>query len=168
MLLSQVRKKSNVKILNLQGTGKVAVVPVQLKKGDKLLDIYAYLENVSCQSLLLKSTATNLNLNMNTIGKMPISGEINCAPVKFQIRPLEGDQSFEQIDVVAVPDLNMSPVDTKKLNCLCDSFDQLNHIGFPDMGDNYVSIILGIDNLDLIDNKHILKGPKNAPWGVET
>ena len=104
-------KKSNVKTLNLKGTGQV-------------LDTYAYLDNDSCQSLLLRSAATNLNLNMNTIGKMPISDyhlttEIDCAPVKLQIRPLQGEQSFEQIDVVAVPDLNMSPVDTKKLKRLC-------------------------------------------------
>ena len=90
----------------------MAVVPVQLKNGDKVWDTYAYLDNGSCQSLLLKSTATNLNLNWNTIGKITISGyhmtkEINCAPVKLQIRPLQGDQSFAQIDVVAVPDLNM-------------------------------------------------------------
>ena len=140
-------KKSNVKTLNLQGTRQVAVVPVQLKNGDEVLDTYAYLDNGSCQSLLLRSTATNLNLNMNTIGKMPISGyhmtkEIDCAPVNLQIRPLQGEQSFEQIDVVAVPDLNMSPVDTKKLNRLCDSFEHLNHICFPDIGDNNVFIIL--------------------------
>ena len=137
-----------MKILNLQGTGQVAVVPVQIKKVDKVLDTHAYFDNGSCQSLLLRSTAPNLNLNMNTIGKMAISGnhmtkEINCAPVKLQIRPLQGEQSFEQIDVVAVPDLNMSPVDTKKLNRLCDPFEHLNH-------------------------KQIVKGPKNAAWGVET
>ena len=63
-------KKSNVKILNSQGSGPVAVFAVQLKNGDKVLDIsYACLDNGSCQSLLLKSTATNLNLNKNTIGK---------------------------------------------------------------------------------------------------
>ena len=109
-----------MKTLNLQGPGQVAVVPVQLKNGDKILDTYAFLNNGSCQSLLLRSTGTNLNLNMNTIRKMPISGyhmttEIHCAPVKLQIRPLQGKQSFEQIDVVAVPDLRKSCVDTKKL-----------------------------------------------------
>ena len=94
--------------------------------------------------------------------------EIDCAPLKLQIRPLQEEQSFEQIDVVAVPDLIMSPVDTTKLNHLCDSFEHLNQICFPDIRENNVSIILGIDNLDLIHYKQIVKGPKNAPWGVET
>ena len=166
-------KKSNLKTLNLQGTGQVAVVPVQLKTCDKVFDTYAYLDNGSCQSLLVRSTATNLNLNMNTIRKRPIGGyhmttEIDCAPVKLQIKPLQWEQSFEQKDVVAVPDLNMSPVDTKKLNRLCDSFEHLNKICFPDIGDNNVSVILGIDNLDLIHYKQIVKGANNAPWGVET
>ena len=167
-------KKSNVKILNLQGSGPVAVVPVQLKNGDKFLDIsYACLDNGSCQSLLLRSTAANLNLNMNTIRKMPISGyhmtkEINCAPLKLQIRPLQGEQSFKQIDVVAVPDLNILPIGTKKLNRFCDSFEHLNHICSPYIEDKNVSIILRIGNLVLIHYKQIVKGPNNAPWGVET
>ena len=62
----------------------------------------------------------------------------------------------------------MSPVDTEKLNQLCASFEHLSNIGFPEIGINSVSIILGIDNLDLIFYKQIVKGPKNAPWGVET
>ena len=60
--------------------------------------------------------------------------EKDCAPLRHQIRPLEGERSFEQIDVAAVPDLNMSPVNTKKLNRLCDSFEPLNHICFPKIG----------------------------------
>ena len=62
----------------------------------------------------------------------------------------------------------MSLVDTEKLNQLCASFEHLSQISFPEIGNNSVSIILGIDNLDLIHYKQIVKGPKNAPWGVET
>ena len=75
---------------------------------------------------------------------------------------------IRKLDVVAVPDLNMSPVDTNKLYHLCDLFEHLNHIYFPDIGDKNVSIILGIKNLDLIHYKQIVKRHKNAPWGVET
>ena len=62
----------------------------------------------------------------------------------------------------------MSPVDTEKLNQLCASFEHLSHIRFPEIGNNSVSIILGIDNLDLIHYKQIVKEHKNAPWGIET
>ena len=93
---------------------------------------------------------------MKVIGETPISGyhmtkEIDCAPVKVFIRSLQSDQqSFLLIDVIAVPNLNMSYVDTEKLNQLCASFEQLSHISFPEIGNNSVSIILGTDNLDLI------------------
>ena len=166
--------KTNVKAVNLQGTGQVTVVPVQLKNGEKTLNTYAFLDNGSCQSLLLKSAASELNIDMNFIGKMPISGyhmtkEIDCTPVKVYIKPLQSDQlSFLLTDVIAVPNLNMSPVDTDKLNQLCASFEHLGHISFPEIGKNSVSIILGIDNLDLIHYKQIVNGPKNAPWEVET
>ena len=95
--------------------------------------------------------------------------ETDCAPVKVKTKPLQSDQqSFLLTDVIAVPNLNMSPIDTEKLNQLCASFEHLSHISFLEIGNNSVSIILGIDNLDLIHYKQIVKGPKNAPWGVET
>ena len=59
---------SNVKTLILQGTGQVAVVPVQLKIGDNFLNIYAYLINGRYQSFLLRSTAKKLNLFANYPG----------------------------------------------------------------------------------------------------
>ena len=147
---------------------------MQLKSGEKTLNTYAYLDNGSCQSFLLKSAASELNFDRKFIGKRPISGYhmtkvIDCAPVKVYIKPLQSDhQSFLLTDVIAVPNLNMSPVDTEKLNQICASFEHLSHISFPEIGNNSVSIILGIDNLDLIHYKQIVKGPKNAPWGVET
>ena len=122
-------KKTNVKAVHIQGTGQAAVVPVQLKNGKKTLNTYVYLDNGSCQSLLLKSAASELNIDMKFVGKMPISGchmtkEIDCSPVKVYIKPLQSDQqSFLLTDVIAVPNLNMSPVDTEKLNQLCASFE---------------------------------------------
>ncbi|XP_075256602.1 uncharacterized protein LOC142349074 [Convolutriloba macropyga] len=92
---------------------------------------------------------------------MPIGGyhmtkEIDCAPVKVYIKPLQSDQqSFLLTHVIAVPNLNMSPVDTEKLNQLCASFEHLSHISFPEIAINSVSIIFGIDNLDLIHYKQI-------------
>ena len=46
-------KKSIVKAFHSQGTGQVAVVPVQLEIGEKTLNTYTYLDNDSCQSLCL-------------------------------------------------------------------------------------------------------------------
>ena len=66
-------KKPNVKAVHLQGTGQIAVVPVQLRNGEKTLSTYAYLDNGSCQSLMLKSAASELNIDMKFVGKMPIS-----------------------------------------------------------------------------------------------
>ena len=49
--------------------------------------------------------------------------EIDCAPVKVYIKPLQPDQqSFPLTDVIAVPNLNMYPVYTEKVNQLCASF----------------------------------------------
>ena len=168
------KSNSNVKPVQLVGTGQVAFVAVQLINGNQSAKTYTYLDKVSCQSLLLKSTAKELGLNLEKTGKMPISGyhttkEIDCSKVCFDIKPI--DSSVEPVrlnDVMAVPDLNMSAVNVAQLNALCNNYDHLSHINFPELERNNVSIIIGIDNSDLIHYKQIIKGPKNAPWGVET
>ena len=111
---------------------------------------------------------------MNTVAKMPISGyhttrEIDCSQVSVQIKPYRSqNSSVVSIDVLAVPDLNMTPVKTSELNKLCSKFDHLKHITFPNVKQNQVCIIIGIDNLELIHYNEIVKGPKNTPWAVKT
>ena len=170
----RVKPPSAVKSVQLYGTGHVALVPVELSNGVKTLDTYAYLDNGSCQSLLLTSAASELEIDMNTVAKMPISGyhttrEIDCSQVSVQIKPYRSqNSSVVSIDVLAVPDLNMTPVKTTELNKLCSKFDHLKHITFPNVKQNQVCIIIGIDNLDLIHYNEIVKGPKNTPWAVKT
>ena len=148
------------------GTGQKAFVAFQLINGIQSVKTYEYLDNGSCQSLLLKSTAKELGLNLEETGKMPISGyhttkEIDCSKVCLDIKPI--DSSVEPVrlnDVMAVPDLNKSVVNVAQLNALCKNYDHLSHINFPELERNNVSIITGIDNLDLIHYKQIIKGPK--------
>ena len=51
------KSNSNVKPVQFVETGQVAFVAVQLINGNQSVKTYAYLDNGSCQSLLLKSTA---------------------------------------------------------------------------------------------------------------
>ena len=62
----------------------------------------------------------------------------------------------------------MTPVKTSELNKLCSKFDHLKHITFPNVKQNQVCKIIGIDNLELIHYSEIVKGPKNTPWAVRT
>ena len=84
-------------------------------------------------------------------------------------RPQRSYQQFFLLtDVIAVPNLILSPVNTEKLNQVCALFEHFSPIGFPEIGKKSVAIILGIDNLDLIHYNQTLKGPKNAPCAVQT
>ena len=71
-------------------------------------------------------------------------------------------------EVLADPDLNMNPVNTNELNKLCKKIEHLNHISFPNVDDKKVSIIIGLDNLELIHYSKVIKGPKNTHWVEET
>ena len=169
-----LRPSSTVKSVQLHGTGQVAFLPVQLSNGEKTIETYSYLNNGSCQSLLLQSAALILGIDMNTFGKMSISGyhttkEIDCSPVSLKIKPYQSNKTPILVNqVLAVPDLNMNPVNTNELNKLCKKIEHLKHISFPNIDENKVSIFIGIDNLELIHYSKVIKGPKNTPWVVET
>ena len=61
----------------------------------------------------------------------------------------------------------MNPVNDNELEKFCKKFEHLNHISFPSIDDNKVSIFIGFDNLELILCSKAAKGPKNTPWAVE-
>ena len=95
--------------------------------------------------------------------------EIHCSKICFEIKPIASSVELVRLnDVMAVPDLNMSAVSVAHLNALCKNYDHLSHMNSSELERNNVSIIIGIDNLDLNHYKQILKGPKNDSWGVET
>ena len=149
--------------------GQVAFLQVQLSNGDKTFEIYACLDNRSCQSLFLQSATLMLGIDMKTFGKMPISGyhttkEIDCSPVSLKIKTYQSNKTPILVnEVLAVPDLNMNPVNANELNKLCKKFEHLNHISFPNVDESKVSIIIGIDNLELIHYSMVIKGPKTRP-----
>ena len=126
-------------VVQLHGTGQVALVPVEISNGVKTFDTYAYLDNGSCQSLLLTSAASELEIGVNAVAKMPISGyhtirQTDCSQVSVQINPYRSQKSsVVSTDVLAVPDLNMAPVKTSQVNELCSKFDHLKHIMFPNV-----------------------------------
>ena len=115
-----------------------------------------------------------MEFDINTVAKMRISGyhttkEIDCSHVSVQIKPYRSqNSSVVSIDVLAIPDLNITPVKASELNKLCSKFDHLKQFTFSNVKQNQVCIIIGIDNLALIHYSVIVKGPKNTTWAVKT
>ena len=164
-----MKPSSTVKSVQLHGTGHVAFLLVQLSNGEETFESYAYLDNGSCQSLLLQSAALNLGIDINIFGKMPLSGYhtakiIACSPVSAKIKTHWSNKTPTLvIEVLAVPDLNMNPVNTFELNKLCKNFEYVKHMSFLDPDDNKVSLIFGIGNVELIHYSKLFKDPKNTP-----
>ena len=170
----RVKPPSAVITVQLHGTGQVALVPFELFNGVKTLDTYAYLDKRNCQGLLLTSAASELEMDTNTVAKMPINGyhtirEIECSQVSGQTKSYRSrNSSVISIDVLAVPDLNMTPVKTSELSKLCSKFDHLKNITFPNVKQNQACLIIGIDDQGLFHYSEIVSGPKNTPWAVKT
>ena len=143
------RSSSTIIPFQLHGTGQKAFLPVQLSNGKKTFETYAYLDNGSCQSLLLQSEALILSIDMNTFGKMKRNRlfqqtkEIDCSPVSLKIKPYQPNKTPILVIEVA--------------SNFCKKFEHLNHISFPNVDDNKVCIIIGIDNLELIHYSNVIK-----------
>ena len=127
--------------------------------------------------LAAASAASELEIDMNTVAKTPISGyhttrEIDFSQVSVQIKQFVSyrsqNSSVVSIDLLAVPDLIMTPVITSELKKLESKCDHPKHITFPNVKQNQVCKFIGIDNLELIQYSEIVKGPKNTPWAVKT
>ena len=120
-----MKPPSALKSVQLHGTGQVALVPVELSNGVETVDTYACLDNGMCQSLLLTSAASEMEIDLYAVAKMPISGyyttrEVDCSQFSLQIKPYRSqNSSVVSIDVPAVPDLNMTPVKNSELLKLC-------------------------------------------------
>ena len=93
--------------------------------------------------------------------------EIYCSPVSLKIKPhLSNKTPILVKEVLADPDLKINPVNTIELNQRRKKFKHLKHISFSNVDDKKVSIIIGIDNFELIHFSKVIKGPKNTSWAV--
>ena len=87
--------------------------------------------------------------------------EFDCSNVHFDIKTV--GSAVEQIrlnDVMESPDSKMSASNVAQFYALCKSHDHVNQINFPELEMNNISIIIGINHLDLIHNKQNIKGLK--------
>ena len=92
---------------------------------------------------------------------MPISGyqtnkEIDCSNLCFDIKPT--DISVEPVrrkNVRGSTRFEHVHSECSSTKHFVKKFDHLSHMNFPELVPNNISLIIGIDNLDLIQYKQI-------------
>ena len=88
--------------------------------------------------------------------------------VRLSIGPHNATKpTFTLKSVYYVGALSFDAIDVNNLNKTCSLYNQLLHVNFPELGDNTVQILLGVDAFWKIAERDIRKGPTGTPYAVK-
>ena len=67
-----------------------------------------------------------------------------------------------------MPTLNVQTAQPAFLNSVCQQHPHLNHVKFPQLSSNSVSLLIGVDSYDVICSRGVIHGPPNTPKALHT
>ncbi|XP_062537883.1 uncharacterized protein LOC134206211 [Armigeres subalbatus] len=147
------------------------VVPVTLTNGACELATYAFLDEGSSKTLLEKSVATKLGLK-GTVRPLDLtwtSGvtrtEKTSMNVRLMVSSRESNQRYLLTDVHTVERLNL-PRQSVNFNKLVSRFDHLQGLFVEEQNDAEPTILIGLDNLDLMVPLESRIGGTGEPVGL--
>ena len=76
--------------------------------------------------------------------------------------------SFELSRTFSTPSLNVAAAKIFELNQICDAFNSLRHIHFPNIADGKIGAFLGVNAFAFTYPTHVIPGNQNQPFGVKT
>ena len=144
-------------------------MPITFFNNNQAVSCYAILDNCSSCSYVLNCT---LQCKPSRTVEMSIRGAfsedtVSSNLVQLHIGPFNSTSvTFTLPSVYLVDTLNFDFVDVASLNNACSRYDHLQHIVFPNLLDNSVLFLFGVDAFWNIAEKEILKGPAGSPNGV--
>ena len=150
-------------------------MPVSFVNGNKAFDTYALIDHDSQFTFLLDTITNFLALpceaqTSTTLQYLTTQNEMLSkitAPVI--ITPYKSlRQSFEIYRAYSTPAMNVTPANIFELNQLCDTFNNLRHIQFPQVADGKIGALLGVNTFAYTHPIEVIDGNINQPFGVKT
>ena len=134
-------------------------MPLTLCNNGSNLDCYDILDPCSSCSYILSKTAETLQCKPSQQLQLSLRGAFS------KVRPHNATKpTFTLKSIYSVEDLSFDRnIDTNNLNKTCSLYNHLRHNNFPDLGDNTVEILLGVDVFWKIAELDITKGPTGTP-----
>ena len=77
-------------------------------------------------------------------------------------------QSFEISRAYSTPAMNVRPANVFELNQICDTFNNLHHIYFPQVAGGKIGALLGVNTFAYTHPIEVMPGNINQPFGVKT
>ena len=155
---------------------QLQLMPVSFVNGNKAFDTYALIDHGSQFTFLLDTitnflalpceaqTSTTLQY-VNTQNEMPLS-KITAPVIISPYKSLR--QSFEIYRAYSTPAMNFTPANIFELNQLCDTFNNLRRIHFPQVAGGKNGALLGINIFAYTHPIEVIPGNINQPFAVKT
>ena len=151
-------------------------IPVSFLKGDKAFDTYALIDPGSQFSFVLDAIAEFLELPRETQQSVPLqflntenSKSLSKIVEPVTITPYKSTEiSFELSRTFRTPSVNVAAANIFELNQICDAFNSLRHIHFPNIADGKTGALLGVNAFAFTYPTHVIPGNQNQPFGVKT
>ena len=155
---------------------QLQLMPVSFVNGNKAFDTYALIDHGSQFTFLLDTitnflalpceaqTSTTLQY-VNTPNEMPLS-KITAPVIITPYKSLR--QNFEISRAYSTPAMNVTPANIFELNQLCDTFNNLRHIHFPQVAGGKIGALLGVNTFAYTHPIEVITGNINQPFGVKT
>ena len=147
---------------------QLQLLPVSFLKGNKAFDTYALIDPGSQFSFVLDAIAEFLELPRETQQSVPLqflntenSMSLSKIVEPVTITPYKSTEtSFELSRTFSTPSLNVAAAKLFELNQICDAFNSLRHIHFPNIADGKTSAFTY--------PTHVIPGNQIQPFGVKT
>ena len=155
---------------------QLQLMPLSFVNGNKAFDTYALIDHGSQFTFLLDTitnflalpceaqTSTTLQY-VNIQNEMPLS-KITAPVIITPYKSLR--QSFEISRAYSTPAMNVTPANIFELNQLCDTFNNLRHINFPQVAGGKIGALLGVKTFAYTHPIEVIPGNINQPFAVKT
>ena len=147
-------------------------MPVTLINGKTSIQCYAMLDNCSSCSYICKTTAEELNSvpkqSVDLKGHGAFSTDkIHSTLISLSVGAFKSTSVlFTTPNVYSVDKTHFDVVNVKQLNNICSKFNHLSHINYPELDDNHVRVLLGVDAFWFIAERDIKRGPIGSPFAI--
>ena len=97
-----------------------------------------------------------------------VTKSVTFTNVNLSIKGMSSNQTFDVEDVQVLADIEFPQCNLEWIRKVCQEFDHLKHITYPDVDINQISILIGCDNFGLIAPRKIHYGPPNTARAIQT
>ena len=155
---------------------QLQLIPVSFLKGDKAFDTCALIDPGSQFSFVLDAIAEFFELPRETQQSVPLQflNTENSMSLSKIVEPVtiipykSSEISFELSRTFSNPSLNVAAAKIFELNQICDAFNSLRHIQFPNIADAKIGALLGVNAFAFTYPTHVIPGIQNQPFGMKT